>query len=160
MRSWFPAPAKNPTMSIIQLSLHDFRWNGDKTVHVQLTGRSHRTYQAKVESVITKCEDRLEWLKKGSRQLFGTLLESKVVIAIDSSSSLKDRLCLIKTKVQELLQVSCDRLYTLFPLHTFRFAWGGGGASPQMVQLPPQSYRRPLIHQPLIFFESRFRLAV
>ena len=74
-------------------------------MHVQLTGRTHRTHRAKVEGVVGKCEERLEWLKKGSRQVFGTLLESKLVIAIDSSSSLKDRLSLIKSKVRELLQV-------------------------------------------------------
>lgn len=79
-------------------------------MHVQLTGRAHRTYRAKVEGVLGSCEQRLEWLKKGSRQLFGTLLESKVVVAIDSSSSVKERLCLIKDKVQELLQV-CTPLH-------------------------------------------------
>ena len=82
------------------------RWNTEKTVHVQLTNRVHKTYRAKVEGVIRKCEERLEWLKKGSRQLFGTLLESKVVILIDTSSSLKERLDLIKNKVEQLLQVN------------------------------------------------------
>lgn len=66
----------------------------------------HKTYQNKVEKVIARCKERLSWLKKGSRQLFGTLLESKVVIVIDTSSSVKERLDLIKNKVQELLQVS------------------------------------------------------
>lgn len=74
-------------------------------MHVQLTSQTHKTYQAKVEGVLSACEKRLEWLKKGSRQLFGTLLEGKVVIVIDTSSSVKERLDLIKTKVQELLQV-------------------------------------------------------
>lgn len=72
---------------------------------MQLTGRTHRTYRGKVESTVSKCEKRLLWLKKGSRQLFGTLLESKVVILIDTSSSVKERLNLIKKKVEELLQV-------------------------------------------------------
>ena len=54
---------------------------------------------------MSKCEERLTWLKQGSRQLFGTLLESKVVILIDTSSSVENRLDLIKDKVKELLQV-------------------------------------------------------
>lgn len=92
-------------------------------MHVQLTGRAHRTYRAKVEGVLTGCEERLEWLKKGSRQVFGTLLESKVVIAIDSSASLKDRLNLIKSKVQELLQVRAALSHEL----TFKINPRGGG---------------------------------
>ena len=55
--------------------------------------------------MLSRCQDRLQWLKNGSRQVFGTLLEERVVIAIDSSSSLKERLNLIKSKVKELLQV-------------------------------------------------------
>lgn len=87
------------------LSCLTHRWNEGKTVHVQLTGRAHRTYRAKVEDIISRSKARVAWLKKGSRQLFGTLLESRVVIVIDTSSSVKERLSLIKTKVEELLQV-------------------------------------------------------
>ena len=85
-------------------------------MHVQLTSRAHRTYRAKVEGVISKCEKRLTWLKKGSRQLFGTLLESRVVVVIDTSSSVKERLGLIKEKVKELLQVHSHHTtnHTLF----------------------------------------------
>ena len=75
-------------------------------MHVQLTGRVHRTYKTKVEEVVRKCQERLSWLKQGSRQIFGTLLESKVVVLIDTSSSVKNRLDLIKDKVKELIQVS------------------------------------------------------
>lgn len=81
-------------------------------MHVQLTKRAHKTHRAKVESIITRCEERVEWLKKGSRQLFGTVLESKVVIVIDTSSSVKERLKLIKRKVEELLQVGYDNHFS------------------------------------------------
>lgn len=94
------------SMYMYMCDIYMYRWSQDKTVHVQLTGRAHRTYRAKLDSVIGRCEERLQWLKKGSRQLFGTLLESRVVIIIDTSSSVKERLDLIKNKVEELLQVS------------------------------------------------------
>lgn len=67
--------------------------------------RKHKIYEQKVEDLCKGCLERLAWLRNGSRELFGTLLENKVVVAIDTSSSLKERLSLIKNKVQQLLKV-------------------------------------------------------
>ena len=47
-------------------------------VHVQLTERECEVYRGRVESVVTECRERLAWLKSGSRELFGTILEDKV----------------------------------------------------------------------------------
>ena len=77
-----------------------------ETVHVQMAPRRHKLYQRKVEDVCVSCVERLAWLKGGSRELFGTLLENKVVVVVDTSFSLKERLPLIKHKVKQLLEVS------------------------------------------------------
>ncbi len=105
-------------------------------MHAQLTGRVHRTYQAKVEGVVGRCEERLAWLKQGSRQLFGTLLESRVVILVDTSSSVKNRLPLIKAKVKELLQVGNPhakirtKLWPQDPLFSIGVLYKGAHNSP------------------------------
>lgn len=74
-------------------------------VHVELTERIHHTYQDKVGRVLSKCRERLSWLKQGSRELFGTLLEDQLVVVIDTSSSMKDRLDLVKAKIHQLITV-------------------------------------------------------
>ena len=74
-------------------------------VHVELTNHIHRLYWEKVEKMLSECRDRLGWLKQGSRELFGTLLEDRLVVVIDTSASMKDRLELVKTKIQQLIEV-------------------------------------------------------
>ena len=74
-------------------------------VHIELTNHIHRLYQEKVENVLCECRDRLSWLKQGSRELFGTLLEERLVVVIDTSASMKDRLELVKAKIQQLIEV-------------------------------------------------------
>ena len=74
-------------------------------VHVELTNHIHRLYQEKVEQMVSECCDRLNWLKQGSRELFGTLLEDRLVVVIDTSASMKDRLELVKAKIQQLIEV-------------------------------------------------------
>ena len=71
-----------------------------------MTDHVHRIYQEKMERLLNDCRNRLCWLKQGSRELFGTLLEDRLVVVIDTSSSVKDRLDLIKRKIQELIAVS------------------------------------------------------
>ena len=74
-------------------------------MHIDLTDRIHQIFKDKVDKVLNSCHDRLNWLKQGSRELFGTLLEDRIVVVIDTSSSMKDRLGLVKTKIQELINV-------------------------------------------------------
>ena len=74
-------------------------------VHVELTNHIHHLYREKVEQMLSACRDRLGWLKQGSRELFGTLLEDQLVVVIDTSASMKDRLELVKTKIHQLIEV-------------------------------------------------------
>ena len=90
------------------------RWEGERVVHIELTNHIHRLYREKVEKVLSECRDRLSWLKKGSRELFGTLLEDRLVVVIDTSASMKDRLELVKTKIQQLIEVSRNNCSNYF----------------------------------------------
>lgn len=48
---------------------------------------------------------RIHWLKQGSKEVFGTILEEQVYILIDASKSMKDKLEVLKQKLFQLLQV-------------------------------------------------------
>ena len=48
---------------------------------------------------------RLAWLKKGSRDLFGTVRENNIYILIDTSTSMQNHLSFVKEKVRLLVQV-------------------------------------------------------
>ena len=48
---------------------------------------------------------RIHWLKQGSKEVFGTILEENVYILIDASKSMKDKLPVLKQKLFQLLQV-------------------------------------------------------
>ena len=49
--------------------------------------------------------DRLSWLKKGSRDVFGTILEKNIYILIDTSKSMQNHLNFVKDKLRLLIQV-------------------------------------------------------
>ncbi|XP_018424321.1 PREDICTED: von Willebrand factor A domain-containing protein 3A, partial [Nanorana parkeri] len=56
--------------------------------HLQFQPRELEEYIEQLEKVLKRYIRRLQWLLSGSRQLFGVVLESKVCIIIDSSSSM------------------------------------------------------------------------
>ena len=82
------------------------RWPEGEVIHVQLSKYAHRMFCEGVEGAVGACRKRLSWLKKGSRELFGTLLETKIVIVVDTSVSMGKRLDLLKDKLQELIHVN------------------------------------------------------
>lgn len=81
-------------------------------IHVQLSKHAHCVFCEGVEEVVGACRRRLAWLKRGSRELFGTLLESKIIIVVDTSVSMAKRLDMLKRKLQELIQVM--NMHTLY----------------------------------------------
>lgn len=48
---------------------------------------------------------RLAYLKKGSRDVFGTVLESNIYVLIDTSKSMEHHLGFVKEKLRLLIQV-------------------------------------------------------
>lgn len=48
---------------------------------------------------------RLTWLRKGSRDLFGTIVEKNIYILIDTSVSMKNHLEFVKDKLRLLIKV-------------------------------------------------------
>ena len=48
---------------------------------------------------------RIDWLKQGSRELFGTVVESQIYILIDTSASMQASIEFVKDKLLCLMQV-------------------------------------------------------
>ena len=51
-------------------------------------------------------EKRIDWLSRGSRELFGTVIENNICILIDTSHSMQSSLDFVKKKLSILIQVS------------------------------------------------------
>jgi hypothetical protein len=54
---------------------------------------------------------RLLWLKKGSRDVFGTVLENNIYVLIDTSKSMEHHLGFVKEKLSLLIQVFINKIY-------------------------------------------------
>ncbi|KAM6155214.1 von Willebrand factor A domain-containing protein 3A [Rhynchocyon petersi] len=81
--------------------------------HLQWTLCEIETYIMRLEKLIRSYVQRLQWLLSGSRQLFGTILESNVCILLDTSGSMGPHLQEVKTQlillIWEQLRKHCKR---------------------------------------------------
>ncbi len=63
----------------VRVCVYACRWkDSQEVVHVHLSERTFRDYEKKMKSVVSSCEARAKWLRSGSREVFGTILEEKV----------------------------------------------------------------------------------
>ncbi|KAF3814206.1 hypothetical protein GH733_017822 [Mirounga leonina] len=81
--------------------------------HIQWTPREMEAYITCLEKVMRRYVQRLQWLlSAGSRRLFGTILESRVCILVDTSGSMGPYLQQVKTElillIWEQLRKHCD----------------------------------------------------
>nr|XP_054098649.1 von Willebrand factor A domain-containing protein 3A isoform X4 [Callithrix jacchus] len=80
--------------------------------HIQWMPREMEVYIRCVEKVLRCYVQRLQWLLSGSRQLFGTVLENRVCILLDTSGSMGPYLQQVKTElvllIWEQLRKRCD----------------------------------------------------
>jgi hypothetical protein len=80
-------------------------WHDGTLMHVHVTPDLHRNYEQKVNILLSQYEKRIEWLSKGSRELFGTVIENNICILIDTSQSMQIGLDFVKRKLAVLMQV-------------------------------------------------------
>ncbi|CAF3829504.1 unnamed protein product [Rotaria magnacalcarata] len=66
-------------------------------------------YERRMKTLLEKLKARLAWLKKGSRDVFGSILENNIYILIDTSQSMQHHLSFVKEKLRLLIQ---DQLHT------------------------------------------------
>lgn len=109
------------------------KWKDGSVVHVHITPDIHRVYEEKVSGLLNKISSRcvpykilcvgviltyslgkymlttycfrINWLQKGSRQLFGTIIERRLYVIIDTSGSMAPSIQFVKDKLFLLLQV-------------------------------------------------------
>ncbi|XP_028856991.1 von Willebrand factor A domain-containing protein 3B-like isoform X1 [Denticeps clupeoides] len=80
------------------------RWKDGSVVHVYVTDGKCRKYEEQMNRALINMNKRLEWLKSGSRELFGTIVEDQVYLLIDTSEAMRDFLDVVKEKVFQLMQ--------------------------------------------------------
>ena len=69
-------------------------------------------YESKLQRVIKRYEKRLEWLRSGSRGVFGTILEDRIVFLLDTSGTMAPCLHQLKLGAAALIweQVHCNKI--------------------------------------------------
>ncbi|MBN3303838.1 VWA3A protein, partial [Amia calva] len=101
--------------------------------HLQLTVRELEQYVTQTERVIRRYVQRMQWLLSGSRRLFGTILEKKVCILLDTSGSMDPYLPEVKKELTSLIWEQLHRNGVSFGLLSFSdtvLAWRGALAEP------------------------------
>nr|XP_015219502.1 PREDICTED: von Willebrand factor A domain-containing protein 3B isoform X2 [Lepisosteus oculatus] len=81
------------------------QWKDGSVVHVYVSAEKCKWYEDRMNAVLENLQKRLEWLQKGSRELFGAVLEDQVYVLVDTSESMKDQLPTLKEKIFQLIQV-------------------------------------------------------
>ncbi|CAF1582905.1 unnamed protein product [Rotaria magnacalcarata] len=84
-------------------------WPDGTIRHVHVTPELYRDYERRMKTLLEKLKARLAWLKKGSRDVFGSILENNIYILIDTSQSMQHHLSFVKEKLRLLIQ---DQLHT------------------------------------------------
>ncbi|CAH2223367.1 Hypothetical predicted protein [Pelobates cultripes] len=79
-------------------------WKDGSVVHLFVSKEKCRWCEEKMRSALELMEKRVNWLRNGSRELFGSILEDQIYILIDTSHSMKDKLYLVKEKLFQLMQ--------------------------------------------------------
>lgn len=73
-------------------------------MHVHVTPDLYRNYEQNISVCLEMYENRIDWLSKGSRELFGTVIENNICILVDTSQSMQLSLDFVKRKLQVLIQ--------------------------------------------------------
>ncbi|XP_076467947.1 von Willebrand factor A domain-containing protein 3B-like isoform X2 [Babylonia areolata] len=80
------------------------KWKDGRVVHVQVTPEVHRNYESRMQVALSSFQQRIDWLKQGSRALFGTVVEEEIYILIDTSASMQHSIQFVKERLFVLMQ--------------------------------------------------------
>ncbi|PIK46930.1 putative von Willebrand factor A domain-containing protein 3A [Apostichopus japonicus] len=87
--------------------------------HLQLQAHELRDYEQKLESVLRRYLRRLQWLLGASRRTFGTVIEKKVCVLIDTSGSMVSHMDDLKKDLVALIWEQFRRMKVSFNLIRF-----------------------------------------
>ncbi|EDV24931.1 uncharacterized protein TRIADDRAFT_56355 [Trichoplax adhaerens] len=101
------------------------RWKDGTIVHVHVSGDIYREYERKMRAALKMYNTRIDWLLRGSRELFGTIIEDQITILVDTSSSMRPRISLVKDKLHLLLQEQLikKKKFNIIKFSTNAAAW-------------------------------------
>ncbi|ESO98870.1 hypothetical protein LOTGIDRAFT_114133, partial [Lottia gigantea] len=112
------------------------RWTDGTIKHVIVTQDIHRTYEQRITIALNRIQERIKWLTKGSRALFGTIIEDNIYILIDCSKSMEENIKFVKEKVQGLIQ---EQLRHKKSINIVSFGTTVETWSSRLVDITPQS---------------------
>ncbi len=69
-----------------------------------MSAELQRSFEERVKVLLGSYEKRMDWLSRGSRQLFGTVIEMNMCILIDTSESMNISLNFVKKKLKMLIE--------------------------------------------------------
>lgn len=94
-------------------------------MHVHVTPDLHRNYNQNITMCLEMYEKRIDWLSKGSRELFGTVIENNICILVDTSQSMHLSLDFVKRKLQVLIQeqLKSKQRFNLIGFNTKIYPW-------------------------------------
>ncbi|XP_078347349.1 von Willebrand factor A domain-containing protein 3A-like isoform X3 [Oculina patagonica] len=87
--------------------------------HLHLLPHELEDYEEQVEKVLKRYVKRLQWLLSGSRRVFGTIVEKKVVVLIDTSGSMVSSMDELKRELAALVWDQIRHHATKFNLIRF-----------------------------------------
>lgn len=85
----------------------------------------NRTYEERMKIILEQIEKRIEWLSRGSRQLFGTVIENNICILVDTSQSMQLSLEFVKRKLIALIQeqLKAKQRFNLIAFNSKLVSW-------------------------------------
>ncbi len=92
---------------------------------MHVTPDMHRNYEKRMTIALELYEKRLDWLSKGSRELFGTVIENNICILIDTSHSMQTSLEFVKKKLLTLMneQLKSKQRFNLIAFNSIVNPW-------------------------------------
>ncbi|XP_014815694.1 PREDICTED: von Willebrand factor A domain-containing protein 3B [Calidris pugnax] len=104
--------------------VHTF-WKDGSVVHVYVSAEKLKQYEEKMRAALRQMEGRIKWLQRGSRGLFGNMVEDDVYILIDTSQSMKNKLPMVKEKIFQLIQeqLRCKKRFNFVKFSAQAVAW-------------------------------------
>ena len=111
-------------------------WKDGEIRHVLLTGSVYRDYIDRAQILSDKIKLRMNFLKEGSRELFGTICEDSIYILIDTSSSMEAKMELVVRKLHQLMeeQIRDKRWFNIVCFNSQIVPWRS-----KMVEVSPSS---------------------
>ncbi|KAJ8383982.1 hypothetical protein AAFF_G00212260 [Aldrovandia affinis] len=139
LQAFVPILRKTVSSTVHQKAMVQFEWHDGTVKNVHVDPPLLHTYQKQLAHAVQVMEKRVAWLSTGSRQIWGTVCEQRVVVLVDLSLWNAQYLPHIQLSLRLLLQEQLANRHS-FNIITFGGdvrAWQG-----KMVETSPQNLQQ------------------